>query len=142
MRIARRIRRCVDDLELAGLDIIAADMGIAIAGIPDVSVRIDNLIVRSGAFAQLYPGHFTGGNIEAAEIGIALSDKPDGLPVQSIGVTRSPLPGHVPFLDVYGGKLTIVGRGFDAVGWPGLWLRYSGGGRCGGRRRLRCVAGG
>lgn len=121
MRIAGRILGRVDVLEGAGFDIVAADMGVAIAGIPDVPVGGDDEIVRPGTLAQVDALHLAGRDVEAGDVGILLPHEPDGLAVQRVGIARPALPGHIPFLDLDRGGL---GTGEIRAGIAGrAWSR-------------------
>ena len=100
VRIARRPLRHLDLLDLVRGRVIAADMGLPVAGIPDDAVAADDQVVGARTGLEIAPHELAGLGVEAGEVVAALADEPDFRPTPGIGIARpAGVVGHRPLVD-------------------------------------------
>ena len=89
-----------DALDLIRAGVVAANIALQIARIPNDAVIADDDVVGPGALIDIAAGEFTGFDVELGQVAAALADKPDGVGGLGVRITGAAAIGHLPFLDL------------------------------------------
>jgi hypothetical protein len=108
MRIVNRLRHGVlSDVTRGGIQ--STDVGVAVTGVPDLALRIDDQVVRMTAGRHGIAPHLAAAGLQPANVVAFLAAEPDRPVRCHPGVTWPSAPWHLPFGDFKQGR-QLIGR--------------------------------